>query len=144
MTWTYGNNPTSSNRDAVRLHIQDVNVSDQLFSDEEIAYFLSTEGDNVRLAASQAAYALSFKFNRLADRNIGDLKVAYLHRAENYLKMAQALKNEASARFASPYCGGISIADKDAVISDTDRVNPSFRKGMHDADGETDVDSGNE
>jgi hypothetical protein len=36
---------------------------------------------------------------------------------------------------AAAYAGGISRADKESNRSDTDRVKPAFRRGMHDNHG---------
>jgi len=53
MTWTYSGNPANSSSDAVRFLIGDTDTTDQLISNEEIAYLVTVHG-NIRRVASES------------------------------------------------------------------------------------------
>ena len=134
MTWTYSGNPSGTNRDAIRFLIGDTDNTDQLTSDEEIAYALAEEG-SVYIAAARVCRSLAAKYARSPDQSIGDLSISYSQRYKQFTELANKL--EASARVGIPYAGGISQADKDAVTSDTDRIQPAIKVGVHDSPGTT-------
>ncbi|HHH30956.1 MAG TPA: hypothetical protein ENK57_21790 [Polyangiaceae bacterium] len=135
MTWSYSHDPATSDKDAVRFLVGDTDSSEQLVSDEEILFALQEE-PNVRRAAAFIARALGAKFSREADKSVGDLRIAYSQRARGFYELADRLDSDASRRTnvlrARPYAGGISVSDKEAVEDNSDRVRPSFAKGMHD------------
>lgn len=133
MTWTYTNSPSTSERDEVRFLVGDTDSSDQLVSDEEIAYALAQEG-NARAAAALVAESIASIFGRKADKSVGDLKISYRGQSEHYMSIAKKLRS-ASTKFASPYAGGISDSDKNTVEDDSDRLRPSFERGLHDHKG---------
>lgn len=135
--WTYTGDPAYSTRDEVRFLVGDTDSSDKQVTDFEIAYAI-TQGGSARGAAVLIAKALASKYARLADRSIGDLSISYSQRVKNYLDMAQRLEKELAAGYGAildVYAGGISIADKDTVEEDEDRVWPGLGIGMHDAPG---------
>lgn len=131
MTWTYSGNPSASDNDEVRFLVGDTETTDQLVQDEEIAYAVAEESNN-RYAASRIARSIAAKFSRKVDKNIGDLKISYSRRYQQYLDMADELKADASTFGVIPYAGGITISDKESVEKNPDRVSPSFSKNMHD------------
>lgn len=132
MTWSYSGNPSASDNDEIRFLTGDVDTTDQLVSDEEIAYAIAQEANNVK-AAVRVCYAIAMKFARKADKAVGDLKINYSQQYKQYLDMADTLDSKiAAVEGAIAYAGGISVSDKDTVDADTDRVNPSFSRGMHD------------
>jgi hypothetical protein len=140
MTWSYSGNPASSELDEVRFLVGDTDTTDQLVQNEEISWAL-TEEANPRMAAARVALALALKFSRKADKQVGDLRIAYSSLYKHYLEVAEALKADAATVGVVPYAGGISISDKDTVENDTDRYRPSFRRGMHDNPSETPEES---
>lgn len=92
MTWTYGGDPTASARDEVRFLIGDTDTTDQLLSDEEIAYCISKAGDSPYQAAHDAAYAVASKFSRMAtSKSVGDLSLSYADRAQAFFTLANEL-----------------------------------------------------
>ncbi len=135
MTWTY-TNPSTSNRDAVRYLTGETDTNNQTTSDEEIAFQLSQEG-GIYAAAVAVATALAAKYAGLADASFGPSRVAYSQKSAGYLKLVKELRAKVGLR-ATPFAGGISIADKNTREQDTDRVQPTFSKGMFDPGG-TDV-----
>lgn len=92
MTWTYGGDPSGSDRDKVRFSIGDTNTADQQMTDEEIAYLITTHG--VGLAIVKAAYALAGKYARMSDKAVGDLSIKYSQRARAYLDLAKELDKD--------------------------------------------------
>ena len=57
MTWTYGNDPTNSSRDAVRYLVGDTDSNLAFVTDEEIAWALSQNSNNAYAAAAAVAAA---------------------------------------------------------------------------------------
>lgn len=96
MTWTYDNDPTGTPRDSVRLLIPDTDVQNQLITDEEIAYLLSTNSNDPRLAAAEGLEivasnaALVLKVTKLLDVSVDGTKVA-----DALMKRAAQLRTQA-------------------------------------------------
>lgn len=142
--WTYSGNPAASDKDAVRHLLGDTDERDQQLSDEEIEWEVAQAG-TVRSAAANAARSLAGRYSlQPSSKKVGDLAVTYGERAAMMLTLAKSLDADANLG-AIPRAGGISIADKEAVEADTDRVRPAFSRGMHDHPGvgwpDTDTDT---
>lgn len=129
MTWTYVPDFTGQ-RDRVRAEIGDTISTDQLLSDEEIAYFGSVEPDDLS-AAAHACEAIAGALGRKVDMQEGKLSIKLSQRRLAYEMKARRLRARAAAG-AGPYIGGESIADKENTNEDTDRVAPAFYRGMLD------------
>lgn len=129
MTWTYTNNPLTVELDQIRLLIGDVDGDDPQLTDQELNYYLSTEGSVYR-AASAACRGLMALFARKADKSVGDLRLSYSQRQAHYAALATALERRAATTSAVPYLGGSSRSDVDNEKSDTDRTVPSFEKNQ--------------
>lgn len=138
MTWTYTGDPNDSARDAIRFLVGDTDATDQLVSDEEIAWLNSevsgsaTATTHLYRTAARAASAIAAKFTRLADQQIGDLRVAMSQKAAAARELAVSL-NELAATDSSvpiPYAGGVSVSDKRTRDEDTDRVMPWIETGQ--------------
>lgn len=130
MSWTYSGDPGSSPKDAVRFAIGDTISSDPLLQDEEINYMLS-KNSSIDDAAYYACVGVVAKFSRLADKEVGKIKIKYSQKAKQYQQLADKLWLTAGI-VVIPYAGGISIADKQADQQDKSAVQPSFRRGMMD------------
>lgn len=125
MAWTYSGNPGSSSRDAVRFLVGDTNSRAQKLQDGEIDWLVS-QYTNVYKAAGYAARAIAAKFADLVDKSLGDFRLAYSQRQQAYLNMAKTYLNQAAARTAMPYAGGISRSDKMIDQMNTDLEQPTF------------------
>lgn len=127
MTWTYVD-PNNNARDKVRFLIGDTDTTDQLVSDEEIAYLLSETGNSVYLAAHDACYAISSKFARMAtSKSVGDLSLSFANRAEQFAALAERLVELAARREPpAPWVAAESIA---APGSRTTTPTTSFSVG---------------
>lgn len=99
MTWTYTGDPSVSDRDKVRFLIGDTDTTDQLVSDEEIAWQLGVVGDNVYQAAHDLCVALAAKFARLAtSKSVGGLSLSYADRSASFYGLADRILDLASRR----------------------------------------------
>lgn len=133
MTWSYDLSCiTTSHKDQVRFLIGDTNGNDKQLQDEELAFAL-TYGGSVIGAAVVACQALSTLFSRKADTVTGELRTMWSSVARAYAARAQEFQNQLSeTTFASPYAGGVSIADKREREDNADRAHPSFKRDLTD------------
>lgn len=132
MGWNYdaarlANNPMMQ----VRLLIQDTDASDPLLQDEEINFFLTVQGANVKRAAADACDAIALQLAKQETLD-GDVKQDPQRSSKSYSDKAERLRREARLSGVIPFAGGISQSDKDARASDTDRVQTSLTHDLHD------------
>lgn len=128
MVFEYSGDPTTNKKDEVRFLIGDTDVQEPLLQDGEIQYLLSKYNQNAMSAAIQACETIAAKFSRLMDEQVGQVKITYSQRAEQYTKMRDELRTRLSLDGVSPYSGGISKTDKQVQEQNTDRVKPDFTK----------------
>lgn len=131
MTWTYSGNPASSQLDAIRFVIGDTDTTDQLLSNEEITYMITTYGDS-RHAASESCRAIAAKFARLMNRSIGGLSADFSAKYRQYLELAESIEAGEELRPVSPFISGFTRSAKDAEELLDDRESTFSRKGIHD------------
>jgi hypothetical protein len=127
MTWSYSiGDLASSAKDQLRLMIGDTVAASPQFQDEELAWFLSQRG-SIWGAASLACQTLATQYARSADSNAGDTSLKLSQMAAAYARRSALFEaKDALLGGAMPYAGGISVADKQAQIDDSDRVAPQF------------------
>lgn len=130
MAWTYSGDPSASDRDHVRFLIGDVDSSEQLLTDEEIAFAL-TEEPAPRLAAASCCDAIVAKWSRQVDTGMLSLNVNASQRIQNYRTLAAKLRADHYKRITPRFLGQ-SIGTKDTLAGDTDVPQPAFATGMHD------------
>ena len=138
MSWTYGGDPAANARDAIRFLIGDTDTTDQLLTDEEIAW-VNTESSGTSTgttalydAAYRCCLTIASKLAREADKQIGDLSVSMSQRAKAYREQAASLK-ELSGREGGvpiPYAGGITISDKEIDEENSDLFRSWFSSGQ--------------
>lgn len=90
MTWSYGNDPSASDRDWVRFRIQDTDENAQLVSDEEIDAELAV--GTKEAAAAVIARVVARRFAKQADLSEGDVSIRYGERAKRWLAIANELE----------------------------------------------------
>jgi hypothetical protein len=132
--FTYSGDPRDSDRDAVRFLIGDTDETDQLVSDEEIAYMLLTQSP-LRVASLMATGLAKEFAGRASSKTVGSLtiKKGFEEKSKSYASLAARLSATADKTTAFvPYAGGISSSDKQAQETDTDWEKPSFYRGIHD------------
>lgn len=130
MTVTFSNNPANSNRDLVRILIDDTTGK---LSDETIGYFLTSE-PSVWYAAAMCADLLAGQMAAKGSLTVGDLSVVSWLSAPQYRALAKQFRVRGSMA-AVPYMGGRTESLKQSEASDSDRVAPAFTVGMHDDPG---------
>lgn len=119
MAWTYSGNPASSARDEVRFLVGDTKTADQLLQNEEIDYLLA-KYPNPHTSAAEAARAIAANAARLADKEVGDLKVKLSQRASHYANLAMVITGSA---------GGVNVVPKPKADVDETRF---FTRDTHD------------
>jgi hypothetical protein len=136
VAWSYGGDPSASDKDAVRFEIQDTNSSSPLLQDAEIDWCILAEngvaagtpttlsGATLYGPAAKCMEALAAQFLAQADTQIGQMKITSTKRAAQYLARAKELRLKAQGYY-SPYAGGQSIAEKEYFQSDSDAVQPA-------------------
>jgi hypothetical protein len=138
MAWTYGGDPSANARDAIRFLIGDTDTTDQLLSDEEIAWVNSEASGTATgtTALYDAAYrcclTIASKLAREADKQIGDLSVSMSQRAKAYREQAASLKalSGREGGVPIPYAGGITISDKEVDEDNSDLFRSWFSSGQ--------------
>jgi hypothetical protein len=106
--------------------------STEILTDANISYFVDIES-NFMMACSRAAGSLAAYFARQVTQSVGDLSQNYSDQFKNYMELAQKLKNDSvtlGIYAATPYCGGLSISDKNSTLQNSDRVQPRFHRGQ--------------
>ena len=121
MTWTFNtDNPTD--RDRVRLLINDIDTSTQKFSDEIINMMLTEEG-SVGIAASRLCRMLAQRYAVKAQVSLGPLSASYSEQTAFYRELSDKLESESRLRtVATPFAGGLATSADPMV----------FGRGMHD------------
>ncbi len=139
MTWSYSGVPGNSSLDAVRFLSGQTSTGDpELVQDEEIEWLVTQEG-NAWLAAAQVCEALGGRYTgKATSRTVGELSLTYADRGATFTQRAADLRRRAALRSVVPYSGGASVADKEVLTGDADRIQPSFARGMDDRPGTDD------
>lgn len=131
MSFTFTNNPENTPRDLVRILVNDTAEGSEKVSDETIAWALSSQPSSL-LAAAAVADVIAGQFaEQISKKQVGDLALWYADQAGHYRSLAKTLRLQGVSG-AKPYTGGISISDKQAKESDTDRPLPAFAIGQMD------------
>jgi hypothetical protein len=132
MAWNYDPSQlATSQKDQVRVEIQDTDSSVALLQDEEIEYALSVES-NLWGAAARCCEQLSRRFMQKPDTRLGrNLELRYAQQQKQYADMAKDLRRKAMGA-AVPWAGGTSKSEKETAEADSDRVQPIFTKTMQD------------
>ena len=136
MSWSYDatdldTSTTSGRLNSVRLLIGDTDVTDQQVQNEEITFALTESNNNIYAAASWAARTIASKYSRRVNTQLdGALSADYSDLAEQYYKLAEDLEYRGKTNGATlgVAAGGLTISDINAVRSNTNRVEGSFRR----------------
>ena len=103
MTWTYGGNPSSPPRDEVRFLVGDTDTTNQLLTDEEIAYLLAQWNNSAYIAASHGCDSLASKFAAKSDysKSVGDLSIStqFGQQSDRYRSLGATLLAQAATAF---------------------------------------------
>lgn len=131
MSWTYTNDPSSSQRDEVRFLIGDTDSTKAwTLQDGEILYAIAQYPNNILLAAAVCAEAIvaRFKGNARASKSLDDLSISWDTAAfASYKEIANTLRNRANMRGVRVFVGGISRSQKRTTDSDPDRMDTAAK-----------------
>lgn len=139
MAWSYDisdiNDNTASGRlNSVRLLVGDTNTNSQKLQDEEINFFISQGLNDVYLAASIAARAISTQFAGIGKVDFDGISTDKSKVYEYYNQLARRLEKQSkqigSTGLGVPIAGGISISDMTSVEEDPDRLGSAFKTGQ--------------
>lgn len=128
MAFTYTNNPANSTNDAVRFEIGDTVDKTHQVENEQIAYALSLEGDNILRSAARICDALAAKFASQETVRTGSVTTDKSSITQRYIQLANRLR-----RRIGPTEFITNLLDKNAHAAhaaDTSIVQPSFKRGM--------------
>ena len=136
MAWSYDptdlDNTTASGRlNIVRLLVGDTDTVDQQVQNEEIAFGISENGNNIYLSASWVARAISSKYSRQVTTSLdGALSADYSDLAKQYQTLADQLEYQGKTNGASVgiLAGGITKTQVEGVRANTNRIEGSFRR----------------
>jgi hypothetical protein len=120
MTFTYSGNPGASSLDEVRFLIQDTDSNDQLLSNEEINYLLTSYDGDAFGAAIAAITALIAQAARVQEesKKVGDLSLTVKSgaRLDQWHSLLNRLQAERFRRFpAAP------VANANSLLPTVDR-----------------------
>lgn len=130
MAWTYSGNPGSSAKDNTRFLIGDTDSCEPLLQDAEIEWVLSQYNNSPINAAIRCVETVMSKFSRLADENVGQVRIQYSQKAKAYRTMRNDLVNRLATEDMGPFAGGITKTSIQSNISNSNRVRPDFTKHM--------------
>lgn len=133
MAWSYSGNPGANPKDFVRFEMQDIDSRKPLLRDEEIQFAIDQEAGSppeprgLLCAAARCCEVLARRFSAQADTVVGSIQVTYSKQAAGYTERAAELRARAQGS-GEPFVGGRSRAEKQALRSDRDRVQPAFHR----------------
>lgn len=133
MTWTFGGDPAANDRDQVRFLVGDTDTTDQLATDEAIAWAIA-QRPSVYSAAATIARGIAALFSRRASTQVGNVQVTMSQMSKQYLVLAQTLEAQANIEdgaLGTPVVMGVSRDEMYDVRDDEDRVRPSMTRDMH-------------
>lgn len=131
MTFSYSGNPASSDVDHLRFLMGDTDKDSPFFSDEEVQYLVTNNGD-ILSAAMRGVEGIMARLSGAVDESVGSVSIQFSKKNEGYQKLWDRLNVRMAMEGAVPYAGGISITDKSQRACDHDRVPNQFTARMHD------------
>jgi len=140
VTWSYSGDPGNSPTDAVRYLVGDTAAKDPLVSNEEIAYQLAENGQDVHWAAADVAEGLAARYAREVSASSDGQTFSGDQLSTHYYELAEALRKRRRRhrRGAGPYVGGISWRERQKADEDDDKIPSAFRSHLHDHPGTPD------
>jgi hypothetical protein len=136
MAWSYEETDlrttTASGRlNTVRLLLGDTDSNDQQVQNEEIAFALAQNNNNVYYAGAWCARIVAAKYSRKVTTSIDNaISADYSDLAKQYNKLAESLEYQGkkSGAVVGIKAGGITKSGVDAIRANTNRITPSFRR----------------
>lgn len=121
MSFNYKGDPSTSNIDAVRFLLGDVDEDSYEFEDEEISWGLTQETDIWFAAALLADTRVAKYSGQPTSKTIGETSVTYGDRTMKFTSLASQLRSSRRQMAVTPWAGGWKKSQKDAMDADDDR-----------------------
>jgi len=138
MTWEYSKDPATSDKDAVRFLIQDVDDASPIVQDEEIDWLL-LQNTNIYFAAAAACEAIAARYRAAAtSKSVGGLSISYATRSDEFAAQAALLRAQGTSSGTGvpvPVWTAGSIDEKEQRWADDDLNHVDVYIGMHDNHG---------
>lgn len=133
MTWSYSDDPTSSDKDEVRFLVQDTDPTVPLLTDEEIIYLVGKyqpRFDSNTGVAAMAAAAIARKFTGYPSVSADGVEIDVSGLVDKYTAMASDLRLQYEDE------GSTGMVDLTNLMMGQDPdpsiIPLSFARGMHD------------
>ena len=140
MAWSYDptdlDTTTASGRlNTVRLLVGDTETIDQQVQDEEVAFALSENSNNIYYSGSWIAKVIASKYSRKVNTELdGALKADYSDLSKQYMSLADSLEYQGKTSGSGSsvgigvLAGGITKTSIETARANTDRIEGSFRR----------------
>lgn len=128
--FSYGNDPATSDRDAVRFLVGDTNAARPLLDDREVDWAISQHPNQNLAAASLADHLYGF-FASKGDFKVGPVNKSYSKVAELFKAKAEQLRAEA-CKGAIPSFPATKVSTKQVLIDNQDLAESNFSVGLTD------------
>jgi hypothetical protein len=120
--------PVTEDIDKLRLEIGDLDPDNQLYDNDQLRYFLDQE-PNMLMAAANVCEALARRLAPQFDFKWKDQSFSRSQASKAYRELARDLRTRAMASAGgAPWSGGRSVARKEALAGEADRVQGSFAR----------------
>jgi hypothetical protein len=131
MAFSYNKDPKNCPNDKIRFLIGDTIEDKHLVEDEEIVYALDKCDNAIYSACALLCTAIATKFAREGEVRTSNFTTSKTSVYKNYMALAKMF----GSKIASPahlIMPSMSVSDKDINDSDTDKVQPAFKKNLMD------------
>jgi hypothetical protein len=128
--WTYSNDPSRSDSDAVRFLVGDTIRERPLLDDREIDWILD-ETENTHLRAALACDALRSRFLAISDYTVGSVSKKFSDVADKYKERASDLRRKAYKNALVAFPAHLK-STKEELELDEELAQPQFSIGMID------------
>ncbi|CAB4194553.1 hypothetical protein UFOVP1264_8 [uncultured Caudovirales phage] len=104
MSWTYSGNPASSDKDAVRFYVGDVDANFPFLTDEEISYLIEVYNESYSspvLVAAVAADTIANRFAREVSVSADGVSVQLGELQQRFTDLAKSLRGQHVALYGA-------------------------------------------
>lgn len=117
----------------VRFIIGDTTQDKSLLDDEEIEYYLTKYDDAVMMTAVKCCETIAAKYAKFSKKRVSGIEVEIEDVYGKYMRLAKHLRANivATSGITGAPWAVTRQSQKDAINEDSDLINPSFRRGMH-------------
>jgi hypothetical protein len=132
MSFSYIGKPADGGVEEIRFHIQDTDEKSHLLENEEISYLITLYASGaINAICAAACEIMATRYARKQEISVANYNQSF---DSVYKKLMDRAKRFRENSLTASYlvATGISVSEKDAQLSDTDNVRPSFGRGILD------------